>query len=170
MGSTTFRVLPVDRGEACLLTTRRGVYLFDGGGLGGDLVRLLRDRRVGRLRAAVCTAATAGRLGGILELMDSGYPVGEYWLPEGLRDLARAAQGFDGGFPDWLARCGWPVPPDALSSGPDTFPPSLGGDPLAGAAELALLGAAACTGRLPGRALPMTPSVGLHGGDRVCFC
>ncbi|OIQ49592.1 hypothetical protein BerOc1_01517 [Pseudodesulfovibrio hydrargyri] len=158
MGSTTFRVLPVDRGEACLLTTRRGAYLFDGGGLGRDLPRLLRERRVGKLRAVVCTAASTDRLGGILDLMDEGYPVSEYWLPEGLRALARAARGFDGGFPDWLVRCGWPVPVDASFPVPGIRPPVSTGQPLAAAAELALLGVAACTGRLPDKPRPMTPS------------
>jgi hypothetical protein len=157
MGSTIFRVLPVDRGEACLLTTRRGVYLFDGGGFTGDLPRLLRERRVGKLRAAVCTSASVERLGGLLDLMDSGYPVGEYWLPEGLRDLAGAARGFDGGFPDWLVRCGWPVPVEAAFPVPDTLPSVERSQPLTAAAELALLGVAACTGGLPPAPRPMTP-------------
>lgn len=156
MSSTTFRVLPVSRGEACLLTTRRGTYLFDGGGLAGGLPRLLKERRVGKLRAVVCTSASAGRLGGVLDLMDSGYPVGEYWLPEGLRALALAAGGFDGGFPDWLVRCGRPVPAEASFPMPETLPP-VGSGHLAAAAVLALLGAAACTGRLPSRPRPLTP-------------
>ncbi|EGB15048.1 hypothetical protein DND132_1842 [Pseudodesulfovibrio mercurii] len=156
MDSTLFRVLPVDRGEACLLSTRRGAYLFDGGGLTGRLPRLLRERRVGRIRAAVCTSASPERLGGILDLMDADYPVGEYWLPEGLLDLAGAAGAFDGGFPDWLVRCGWPVPVEASFPVPDTLPPVGGGDLSAGA-TMALLGAAACTGRLPVRPRPLTP-------------
>jgi hypothetical protein len=158
MDSTTFRVLPVARGEACLLTTRRGAYLFDGGGFGGGLPELLRERRVGRLRAAVCTSATSARLGGILDLMDSGYPVGEYWLPEGLRDLARAARGFDGGFEDWLIRCGRPVPVEASFPAPGILPPVGPGHPPTSAAALALLGAAACTGRLPSKPWPMPPA------------
>ncbi|WP_207262693.1 hypothetical protein [Desulfovibrio sp. Huiquan2017] len=156
MDSTTFRVLPVERGEACLLSTRRGTYLFDGGGLNGGLPRLLRERRVGRIRAAVCTSASPGRLGGILDLMGSGYPVSEYWLPEGLRALATAVRGFDGGFPDWLVRCGWPVPVAASFPVPGTLPP-VGDGPLGGGAMLALLGAAACMGGLPDRPRPLTP-------------
>ncbi|MGE4422629.1 MAG: hypothetical protein AB7D39_10045 [Pseudodesulfovibrio sp.] len=184
MDSTTFRVLPVDRGEACLLTTRRGAYLFDGAGLAGNLPRLLRERRVGKLRAVVCTSASPARLGGILDLMDGGYPVGEYWLPEGLRALALAARSFDGGFPDWLVRCGWPVPVEASFPVPDTLPPVGGGHPLTAGAVLALLGAAACTGRLPSRPRPMTPAAafsavaelllerasGPGGGDLLPLC
>jgi hypothetical protein len=118
---------------------------------------LLKERRVGRLRAVVCTAATMGRLGGILDLMDSGYPVGEYWLPEGLRNLARAAQRLDGGFLDWLTRCGWPVPEDAAFRAHDALPSFGPGHPLAAAAKLALLGVAASTGRLPEGGRPKTP-------------
>lgn len=158
MGSTTFRVLPVDRGEACLLTTRRGTYLFDGGGLGGDLPRLLRDRRVGKLRAVVCTSASPDRLGGILDLMDGGYPVGEYWLPDGLRLLARSALAFDGRLADWLACCGWPARTGVSFHLPDTLPTVPAVRPLAPAAEMALLGAAACTGRPPEAGGKATPS------------
>ncbi|XXJ21352.1 hypothetical protein ACR42D_17805 [Desulfovibrio caledoniensis] len=158
MGSTTFRVLPVDRGEACLLTTRRGAYLFDGGGLGGDLPGLLRERRVGKLRAVVCTSASFDRLGGILDLMDSDYPVGEYWLPESLRALARAAHGFDGKIAHWLACCGWPAQADVSSPLPDTLPTVPAVRPLAPAAKMALLGAAACLGRQPETSGKATPS------------
>lgn len=158
MDSTTFRVLPATRGEACLLTTRRGTYLFDGGALSGGLPRLLRERRTGRVRAAVCTCASTDRLGGLLDLMDSGYPVGEYWLPQELRDLTLAARRFDGGFPDWLLRCGWPVTVEASFPVPDTLPSVRSGRPLTSAAVLALLGAAAATGRLPDAPRPMTPA------------
>ncbi|WP_338668487.1 hypothetical protein [Pseudodesulfovibrio methanolicus] len=183
MDSITFRMLPVDRGEACLLSTRRGAYLFDGGGLGGELPRLLKERRVRKLRAAVCTSASSARLWGILDLMDSGYPVAEYWLPEGLRALALAARRFDGGFPDWLVRCGRPVSVEASFPVPDTLPPVGPGQPLAAAAELALLGVAAGTGRLPPAPRPMTPSATFSavaellltefagsGGDLRSFC
>ncbi|WP_319583017.1 hypothetical protein [uncultured Pseudodesulfovibrio sp.] len=157
MGSTTFRVLPVNRGEACLLTSRRGVYLFDGGGLSGGLARLLRERRVGRLRVAVCTAATIGRLGGILDLMDGGYPVGEYWLPEGLRQLAAAAGTFQKGIYDWLAVCGWSAQDRSTLGLPGSMPSVSGDGPLTVAARMALLGAAACTGCLPDKTGTLTP-------------
>ncbi|WFS62544.1 hypothetical protein LF599_18105 [Pseudodesulfovibrio thermohalotolerans] len=153
-----FRMLPAYSGDACLLTTRRGTYLFDGGILCGDLSRMLRERRVGKLRVAVCTSASPERLGGILDLMESGYPVGEYWLPDSLRVLAAAARDFDGGFPDWLVRCGWPVPVEASFPMPNTMPPVQEGHPLTACAELALLGTAACTGRLPVEPRPLAPA------------
>ncbi|WP_272700960.1 hypothetical protein [Desulfovibrio sp. Fe33] len=158
MDLTIFRMLPASSGDACLLTTRRGTYLFDGGTLRGDLSGMLRERRVGKLRVAVCTSASPERLGGILELMESGYPVGEYWLPDSLRALAEAARGFDGGFPDWFVRCGWSVPVEASFPMPNTMSPVQGGHPLSACAELALLGAAACTGRLPAEPRPLSPA------------
>ena len=157
MSSTLFRVLPVRWGDACLLSSARGIYLFDGGSLDGDLDRLLRERRVGKIRAVVCTAGTPGRLGGVIDLMDGGYPVSEFWLPEGVRGLLDAASRFDGGFPDWFLRCAWPVPVEASFPVPRTMRPVHGTGVLAGAAVMALLSAAACTGRLPERPRPMTP-------------
>jgi hypothetical protein len=84
--------------------------------------------------------------------------VGEYWLPEGLRVLARAAQGFDGSITDWLACCGWPVRTDVSSPSSDTLPIVPAVRPLAPAAKMALLGAAACLGRPPETSGKATPS------------
>ncbi|MGE4194033.1 MAG: hypothetical protein AB7E51_11645 [Pseudodesulfovibrio sp.] len=158
MGSTVFRALPVRRGDAFLLRTGRGAYLFDGGCLDSALPGMLRERLVGKLRSVVCTSASPERLGGVLDLMDEGYPVGEYWLPESLLDLILAGRGFDGGFPDWLVRCSLPVPAEAAFPIPSTLPPVAGDMPLTGGATLALLCAAACLGELPPAPRPMTPA------------
>lgn len=157
MGSTVFRALPVRRGDAFLLRTGRGAYLFDGGNLGGGLPAMLRERLVGKLRSVVCTSASPERLGGVLDLMDAGYPVGEYWLPESLLDLTTAARGFDGGFPDWLARCCLPVSAEPPFPILPTLPPVAGDVPLSGGATLALLCAAACRRVLPPVPRPSTP-------------
>lgn len=155
MGSTVFRALPVRRGDAFLLRTDRGTYLFDGGDLGGGLPAMLRERLAGKLRAVVCTSASPERLGGVLDLMEAGYPVGEYWLPETVLDLLVVARGFDGGDSDWLARCGLPV--SAGSVAPSSpLPFAAWNHSLSGGATLALLCAAACRGELPPAPCPPT--------------
>ncbi len=75
---TQFRVLPVRDGDAYLLKSRRGSYLVDGGGLGCGLPELLRERKVRKLRAAICSSARPEKLGGILELIGSGQAVSEF--------------------------------------------------------------------------------------------
>ncbi|WP_285906745.1 hypothetical protein [Pseudodesulfovibrio pelocollis] len=98
---TQFRVLPIRYGDAYLVRGSRGGYLVDGGGPEGGLAAMLADRRTRGLRAAVCSLPTPGRLCGLLELMEAGYPVAEYWLPEGLESLAGAASRFDGDWAGW---------------------------------------------------------------------
>lgn len=95
---TQFRVLPVRRGDAYLLSSKRGSYLIDGGTYGNQLPEMLKDRRTGKLRAAICTSTKPERIGGILELMESGYRVSEYWFPDTIRTLTEMARRFNG---DW---------------------------------------------------------------------
>ena len=102
------------QGDAYLLKSGRGSYLVDGGDLSGFLPEMLRERRVGKLRAAVCTSACPERLGGLLDLMDSGYPVGEYWLPGPLAALIDSGRRFCGDWPGWFRVCGWPAPKHPL--------------------------------------------------------
>ena len=100
---TELRVLPVRKGNAYLLRSARGSYLFDGGPPGCAVAELLAERRVRRLRAAVCSSVTPGRLGGILELLRADHPVREFWLPEGLEVLPELARRFNGDLSGWLA-------------------------------------------------------------------
>jgi len=74
------------------------------------LPEMLRERRVGKLRAAVCTFPTPERLGGILDLLESGYPVKECWLPHGLGLLPELACRFNGDWGGWCELFGWPGP------------------------------------------------------------
>ncbi|MBU4191713.1 MAG: hypothetical protein KKD85_05215 [Proteobacteria bacterium] len=107
-------------GDACLLCGARGNYLVDGGGPESGLPSMLADRRVRKLRAAVCSLACPERLGGVLELMEAGACVAEYWLPEGLESLPGAACRFNG---DWT---GW----QRLVLGSDAVPGVTPGVPL----------------------------------------
>ena len=119
---------------------------------------MLRERQVGKLRAAVCTFACPERLGGIVDLMDMGYPTGEYWLPESLRIVAEAARGFNGDWPAWFALCGRPVPklkPPVLQR----YPSDPLEEELTGCAMLAILACACCVGKLPEQTpLPLLPT------------
>jgi len=99
---TEFRVMPVREGESYLLRSLRGVYLVDGGGFGCGLPDMLPERGVRKLRAAVCTSVTPLAMGGLLDIMHSGPPVGEYWLPEGLAVLPDMALRFNGDLSGWL--------------------------------------------------------------------
>lgn len=146
---TQFRVLPAWRGDAFLLKSSRGSYLVDGGDFSDNLCRMLRERRVGKLRAAVCTFPSPERLGGILDLLDGGYPVRECWLPQRLGVLERMALAFNGDWSGWMALSGQP---DALALSTDSPPAPcpLEGD-LAGAATLIALSVGAVLGSLPDR-------------------
>lgn len=88
---TQLRILPVRRGDACLLHSRRGSYLIDGGGGENNLPEMLSDRKIKSLRAAICTSSNEERIGGILELMASEKTVSEYWLPADLERLIQSA-------------------------------------------------------------------------------
>jgi len=92
----------VRRGDACIIRCRRGDYLFDGGIRGCFLPAMLRERKIRKLRVAACTSLCAERLGGILDLMDAGFPITEYWLPDTMRQIARSATLFDGDWQGWL--------------------------------------------------------------------
>lgn len=172
---TQFRVLPIRTGDAYLLCGARGGYLVDGGGLSCGLPAMLADRRVRKLRAAVCSLACPERLGGVLELMEAGHAVAEYWLPEGIESLSGAACRFNGDWAGWrrLALGGGALPdlpvflPDALS-GLASLPP-LGAQPdpamrrLRGAAMLIALALACLDGDPDGDA--MAAALSLLIGD-----
>jgi len=96
----------VRRGDAYLLRSRRGGYLVDGGAPENELPEMLIDRKVNRLRAAVCSSVCPERLGGILDLMEAGHPVAEYWLPDRLEVLPELARRFNGDWGAWLALLG----------------------------------------------------------------
>lgn len=98
---TEFRVLPIRCGDAYFLKSRRGDYLFDGGVDGGGITELLSDRSTRRLRAAVCTSACRERLGGILDLMENGNSIAEYWLPSSLKELTSKAAQFNNDWSGW---------------------------------------------------------------------
>ena len=72
---------------------------------------MLRERRVGNLRAAVCTFPSPERLGGILDLLAAGYPVKECWLPARLGVLERMACRCTGDWPGWCSLMGATCPP-----------------------------------------------------------
>lgn len=104
---TQFRALPTRKGDAFLLKSKRGSYLVDGGVWSGLMPEMLRERRVGKLRAAVCTFPSPDRLGGILDLLEAGYPVAECWLPHGLGRLPELACRFNGDWAGWSELFGW---------------------------------------------------------------
>lgn len=103
---TEFRMLPVFRGDACLLRTGRGDYLFDGGMEGCALPAMLTERKVRKLRSVVCTNVCPNRLGGILDLLECNWPVGEYWLPRTIAELTDTACRFNGDLASWLEFAG----------------------------------------------------------------
>ncbi|WP_229590711.1 hypothetical protein [Pseudodesulfovibrio sediminis] len=63
-----------------------------------------------KLRAVVCTFPSPERLGGVVDLMESGHHVSEYWLPESLAVMTEHARAFNGDWAGWCARWGWSVP------------------------------------------------------------
>jgi len=99
---TQFRVLPIRRGDAYLLKSKRGNYLVDGGAYGCGLPKMLQDRKTRKLRAAICSCCCPERLGGILELLESDFHATEYWLPESLGVLIETARRFNGDWNGWL--------------------------------------------------------------------
>ena len=103
---TQFRVLPVRRGDAYLLQSRRGSYLVDGGAQGSLLPEMLTDRLVRKLRVAVCSSTCSERLGGILEIMEAEFPVVEYWFPEKVELVPEMAHRFNGDWDGWLKLLG----------------------------------------------------------------
>nr|WP_287411315.1 hypothetical protein [Pseudodesulfovibrio sp.] len=143
---TQFRMLPVRCGDAYLLRSSRGVYLVDGGSLSGFLPEMLHERIVGKIRAAVCTSPSPERLGGILDLMEEGYKVSEYWLPDWVETMPLLARGFNNDWPGWFDLCGWSVPEDVNFVGYSLHSTS-DGEWLKSAAILVALGVAACFGR-----------------------
>lgn len=176
---TQFRVLPIRTGDAYLVCGSRGGYLVDGGGPESGLPSMLADRRVRKLRAAACSLACPERLGGVLELMEAGYAVAEYWLPEGLESLPGAACRFNGDWAGWqrLALGGGALPdlPDFLTdaaSGLASLPPP-GTQPepamrrMRGAAMLIAL-ALACLDGLPGGAA-MSSALSAEAGGMAAW-
>jgi len=101
-------MLPTRKGDAYILKGGRGAYLIDGGTMAGFLPEMLKERLVRKLRAVVCTFPSSRRLGGILDLMESGHSVTEYWLPDCLESLPELARRFDGDWNAWLDLWGWP--------------------------------------------------------------
>jgi hypothetical protein len=74
--------------------------LFDGGIDGCDLPAMLTERKIRKLRVVACTNPCRERIGGILDLLETGYPITEYWFPQDIRDLCDAAGRFNR---DWHA-------------------------------------------------------------------
>lgn len=99
---TILRVLPVRRGDACFIRGRRGDYLFDGGVDGCALPAMLSERKIRKLRVVACTSLCRERLGGILDLLEADFPVGEYWFPYELKALCEAASQFNGNWNGWI--------------------------------------------------------------------
>jgi hypothetical protein len=175
---TQFRVLPIRSGDAYLLRSVRGSYLVDGGGPESGLRLMLADRRTRALRAAVCSRVSPGRLCGVLELMEAGYPVGEYWLPEGLATLPRAALAFDGDWSGWRRLVRADADGEEGRTGPvdvrDTVGRTVdvcgggmsgaGAGLVAGAAMLVALGLAACLDRDAAQRLVAPGRGGAPGG------
>ncbi|MDC0336447.1 hypothetical protein OAN24_06110, partial [Pseudodesulfovibrio sp.] len=152
---TQFRVLPVRRGDAFLLVSPRGDYLVDGGELGNGVPKMLDDRKARKLRAVICTSACSERLGGVLELMEAGHTVSEYWLPQGLELLIEMGRRFNGDWEGWLHLLG--NGSDTPSSDTDKgwarfvqmLPQNETQRRLEGAAVLIGLGMVACLGWSP---------------------
>ena len=119
---------------------------MDGGSLSGFLPEMLHERSVGKIRAAVCTYPSPERLGGILDLMEDGYRVAEYWLPDWVAVMPMLARGFNCDWPGWFDLCDWPVPEDLCVTGCAPYSSPEGGW-LESAAILVSLGVAACSGR-----------------------
>jgi hypothetical protein len=154
---TQLRVLPVRRGDAYLLQSKRGSYLVDGGAPDSLLPEMLADRRVRKLRAAICSSISPERIGGIVEIMEAQYPVTEYWFPESMEAVPEMARRFNGDWDGWLGKLG-------LSDGGGGNPvacwqeaESLAGDEsrrrLEGAAILIGLAVTACFGWSPYKGL-----------------
>lgn len=145
-----FRVLPVRCGDAYLLKSRRGDYLFDGGTDGCGLLEMLEDRKIRKLRVAACSNFCRERIGGILELMEEGFAVTEYWFPQGVDSLLEMARRFNGDWVEWLqqsrsrkASCS----PKATNEGwdnPSKFTPRDSAGRLEGSAILLALGLTSC--------------------------
>lgn len=153
---TEFRALPIRRGDAFLIRSTRGDYLIDGGVPGCGLTDLLTERKVRKLRAAVCTNMCTERIGGILELMESGYAVSEYWLPASIDRLLTCARFFNGDWDTWLHLIqgeGCKTPATSIAEGWDEQrPPSRSQrerDRLGDTATLLGLGVSACLGWSP---------------------
>ena len=114
-----FRLPLVRMGKACPQTCRRGVYLFGGGTLDGNLIQIALGTEGERLRAAVCTAATVDRLGGIINRHGRRLSCG--------RALAPPI-----GFPHWPGR-------SAVNGDPAKWRALCGKASLAAAADMAPL-------------------------------
>ena len=148
---TQFRVLPVRRGDAYLLMSARGDYLVDGGAPGCGLPEMLEDRKVRKLRAAICSGTSPERLGGIIDLLQSKRKITELWLPDTLEIAAETARRFDGDWHEWvrLASNGTPST-EELPSRPWPIFGQMPSDEqkrrLNGAIALLALGFTLCTG------------------------
>lgn len=101
---TQFRTLPVRRGDAFLLQSRRGDYLVDGGAPGCGLPEMLADRKVRKIRSVICSTAGPDRIGGVIDLLRSGFTPREIWYPESLETMVEAARCFNGDWSGWV-RC-----------------------------------------------------------------
>lgn len=133
MNMTRFRALPVRRGDAFLLQSARGDYLVDGGASGCGLPEMLNDRKVRKLRAAICTGTRPERLGGVVDLLRSGKKINEIWLPSSVRAAIDAACRFNGDWTGWrriaarfgenavcdLCDCVWFPSPDRREASPE---------------------------------------------------
>lgn len=151
---TEFRVLPVRCGDAYLLRSSRGDYLFDGGLDGCGLPAILEERKARKLRAAICTSLCRERLGGILDIMEHGVNVTEYWLPDSVELVLEKARRFNGDWGTWLHLSRGSkgnAPGESVPKGWDSLMSILPRDSarrrLEGAAMLIALGITTCLGR-----------------------
>lgn len=141
---TEFRVLPVRSGDACIIRCRRGDYLFDGGIDGCRLPEMLARRKIKRLRVAACTSLVRERIGGVLDLLEADFPVGEYWLPDDIRELVTAAMAFNGDWRGWDELAGNAGSDHTMNPGCTSVAPGDTGRWLEGAVILLELGFRAC--------------------------
>ncbi len=128
---------------------------MDGGEYGYDLPELLEERRVKRLRAAICSSACSERLGGILELLEADYAISEYWLPDNVERIIESACRFNRDWRAWVQHLSdgdyGPVnPPCTLWKGSRAFVDSdsrqlEGAAVLAGLATMAILMNTSCS-------------------------
>ncbi|QJB56210.1 hypothetical protein [Pseudodesulfovibrio sp. zrk46] len=152
---TEFRVLPIRCGDSYLIRSGGcGDFLFDGGQDGCGLHELLEERKVRKLRAVFCTNTCRERLGGILDLMETGMGVTEYWFPESLDLLMESARRFDGDWQGWLAQGsnGKQIPYLAdpqWNTFPDILPRDSARRRMESVAMLIALGMTLCLGETP---------------------
>ena len=102
----------------------------------------------------MCSSTSPERLGGIIEIMEAGLPVAEYWFPERIEIVPEMARRFNGDWKGWLKLLGLPTHNNGndLEGWYGNAKPTPPDDPLRrleGAAILIGLAVTACLGRSP---------------------